>query len=296
MANDFGDLDKMTVVSQLIVDALQKKLIPINFALDATQDVANFGDAVTVHLYENENPNAVETLNGDEDSDTGTTDVNLTPVTVTLNKRASDGFDLSELVLQRSPAKDLVTKFAGKKIHQLAKGVLLDVYTQITSGNFAAEVDASGGYDWEFHAETILKKCYDMDLDPAAVQVVLSNKCYSELVASIPTLAGIDKTSVLESGVIESVGGTKIVRSPLTPVQAPNGFVATRDALAAAWRPLPALNNNISYGESLVAQSENGIALRVRRYQNPETGLIAVRMDSIYGRSAFNGDALFRLM
>jgi hypothetical protein len=295
MANDFSNLTKEAIISQMIVNELETKLIPISFGMDASNEVASHGDSITLHLYKNVTANAIQNISGGVINYANTkSDVQLTPVTVTLDQYSSEGFDIPELVIAKSPVKDVVSKFASKKVNAMAKEILTAVMAKIDA-SYTTTVSAGADYNWAEHMNKTLAAVYTADLDPAEVTVVLDNTRFVQLVASIPTLAGIDRTEVLSSGVIEQVGGTKIVRSSVMPSGC-KGFASSRNALATAFRSLPALAAGMSYGQSETASTENGLTIRVRRYQNPDTGLLSVRFDNIWGSAKFDVKQLIRIV
>lgn len=301
MANNFGNLDKFTVVGQEIRGELQTYLLPLaGFSTDFGSDVRSMGDSVTCHLYANTASPALQVISGGGSINyTNTkTDVTLTPVNVALQFFGSDGFDLPEVVLAKSPAKDIVNKYAKKKAYQLAKTVLTDVMSTVDS-SYTQSVSISGGYTWDVHMKQAVKAAYDLDMNPSQITAVLGTQQFTELVASIPNLAGVNKDEVLSTGMIEQVGGTKVVMSRVLP-SGTKGFLATPDALAVAFRPLDALQSGMSYGQSILAgpadTNETGLTVRLRRWQDPSNGLISVRYDIVYGRTAFNRNALVKLV
>lgn len=298
MANDFGKMGDFSVVSRLISEVAEEALAPISIFLDATGDIANFGDSVTVHLYNSSTSPATQVASGgvalDYTAANVTSDIDLTPVTVVLDTYRPEGFSIPENLLARSPAKDLVTKFAGKKVHALAKGMIQDVYTAIDS-SFTNTVNVSAGYDWAKHND-VLEAAADLELDPSETVLVLNNKRFYELVESLPSLGGVQVNEILKTGVVQELGGIKsIIRSAVVP-SGTNGFLTTRDAVAVAMRPLPALDGAMSYGRSAVESAPSGVSLRTRVYQDPDAPNHQMRIDTIYGYKAFNKDALIRLV
>lgn len=294
MANDFGRIDKLEVMSAEAVNDLQEELLPISWAIDASNEISFKGNSVTLHLYKTTASPAVQNISGSAiDYDAVTSDLDLSPVSVSLDYYQPEGFKIPELVLSKSVIKDM-KQFYGQKIHQLAKKINTNIMTEIDD-SYSQSVSMSGAkYTWGFHQESVVKAVYDANMAPSATTVVLDNQRFTELVASVPELAGASRNDVLASGIISDVGGVKVVRSSIMP-SGVRGFAATRDAMAIAIRPLAPLNDS-SYGNSTLATSKNGITMRVREFQDPATGLHQVNFDLLYGRKRFNTNALVRIV
>lgn len=296
MPNDFGNIDKASVISQLIVEDFDTAIMALKvFSFDADAgDFRSEGESVTVHLYETEaDGSLVQDISGGSISyASDTTDVTLTPVAVNLFKRVRNGFTLPELVYNRSSAEDLYNKLIGKKVRKAAKEMLQDVCGVITVGNFASNVAAST-YTFAKHMD-VLKAGFDKDWTEGSFSVVLGNAAFTELLNSLTALPGVNVTEAMQTGVLKNLAGVDVIRSAIVPADT-RGFACTPDAVAVAIRPLAALQSGMSYGESGIASLENGVAMRYRKWQSPNDGAMNYVADSIYGKSKFNGDALIRI-
>lgn len=307
---NYGSLDLFNIISQEIREQMQYALSPLNaFTFDCgvnAQQFSEAGSTVTVHLYLNATAPAVQVISGGASINYALSStqsaVNLTPVPVALQFYQSDGFTVPEIVQANSPAKDLVKKLGGKKIWQMAVAIITQINTAISTSVYTNTVSVSGsggsastGYTWAIH-QKVIAQARLAGFAPAETSVTLTSVQYANLVASLPVLPGIQVNDVLTSGMIDNLGGARIYRSDSLPAGFV-GYVSTPNALAIAFRALPAPQD--SYGtirNVTAADDEYGIALRVRYWTDPAAPNPNVAFDCVYGFNVFDPAALIPIL
>lgn len=300
MAQDYGNLPKMDVVSDIVAEELRVKLAPVAHFFDVSEEAMAYGDSVTVHLYQRGTSPASQSVSGGAAIDYSTYNDGsntLVPVNIILNNYQPDGFDLPENVIARSPAKDLYTKFARARTYELADKITLGI-TALIDSSYTNTIALSGAdFTFETLAKRALPECGNLGILPEEATLVLNWNQYGSLLNSLPSLPGVQVNDAMRKGTLDEVAGfSKIVATNKVPAGT-TGYISSRTAIAAAMRPLPLLNQSMSYGTSYMGKDdETGLSVRIREFQDPSNPNLSFAIDTIWGAKQFDTNALIRLV
>lgn len=259
--------DKVIVASSPVLE--QITLFSTDFSLDA----AKIGSGVAVEV--------LSATAGDFGAANGyTVSTNaIKPVTVTLGKHKKSTFAISDVdALQNelAPVWANLAPVAGKAI---AKAVVEDVCTLLTSGDAKAKItkDASTLADF---AE-IRAKVVENGFDPADCTLLLKPEYYARLLAVLPTNV-IGDSEAIRRAVIGSFLGFKAV------VEAPHitsmGFIVPTGAVCVAARaivPVKAGGNLVEFGT--IQDETTGFVFGQRVVVDADQGTCAWTVDALYG-------------
>ena len=306
-----GNLGNFTVISQEIRDALRLSLNPLGaFTFDAGAGSNIFGGAgssVTVHLLQVSTSPAVQVISGNGatiDYTTANTqsDTVWTPVNVPLAWYQPDGVTIPSLLQANSPAKDLLGEAARMKTYQVAKAIMTNINSLITTdvytNTFSISGDGGTYYTWAVHQD-LIAKAVATGFTPGDISVTLNPTQFHKLVASIPNLPGGNQDAIIKSGFLDYVGGSKVYQSAVLPAGM-QGYCARPNAMAIAWRVLPVPQDYPGKATIVNAADDatgvDGITLQVRQFTLGDVPNARVAFDCVYGASVFDSASLIPIL
>lgn len=283
----------LQIYSTKLIMALKRKLAPIfAFSLDLSNEAKAKGDTVQVPLISAATAADFHANNNNYKAAEG--DVNAKSVTI--NKRKLSKFGVSD----QQNANYGASWWEGKAImsvNAVGAAALADVYALITAANY-------GDTDPDKLAITLatFKKAgvaairaaaIKKGLSPSASALCLNPDFYSALLADLDS-ASYGGEEAVRNGVIPNLMGfSKIIEVP--DFNSP-GFVCHPDAIAFANRYLAPVEPGCYQEVGTVTDDESGLTVGVRKYGDPDTGLLSVSAELCYGLDVGAADALLRLV
>lgn len=283
----------LQIYSNKVIGSIRRRLAPIfAFSLDLSAEAKSVGSKIRVPLI---------TADTADDFNASThnykaTGANLTDREVSIDKRKLAKFGITDAnAAEHSPGW-----WEGKaeaNANACAKAALDDILGLVTGANFG-DTDADkiacplAGFTLKTVA-AIRAKAVAKDLSPSMSSLVLNSDYYSALLALLDaaTLGGAE---VIRTGILPGLFGFAAVVE--APSFATPGFVCHKDAIAVANRYLAPVEPR-SYQESGTAtDEESGLTVGVRKYGDPDTGLLSVSCELAYGREIGNAAALLRIV
>lgn len=269
------------IFTQVALQAFVAKLAPLNaFSRDFSADTSRKGDAVIVPLI-----SGVTATTFNNSYEVGGGAINF--ATVTMDKHRIASVDLTDVQVANSSAA-VLDNLAIQAGEALAKIVLQDIFSTITTTNFGAALLTTAGSNYTLaQIGALRKKMAQNDVPTDRLSFIGDTEIYTGLLTSsgvaqalnyggaeavrdgrIPSLLGVN---IFESNVIPANGLTKL-----------GGFIAHPDAIALAMRYLaPQAPGEYLAAEQVVAS--NGISMGYRRHFNPATGKHFANFECLFG-------------
>jgi hypothetical protein len=269
------------IFTQTALQAFVAKLAPLNaFTRDFSGETARKGDAVIVPLISGI---TATTFNNSYEVGGGT--INFATITVDKHRIAS--VDLTDVQVANSSAA-VIDNLAIQAGEALAKIVLQDIFSTITTTNFGAAVLTTASANYSITQVGALRKTLAArDVPTDRLSLIADADIYNALLTSngvaqalnyggaeavrdgmIPRLLGL---SVYESNVIPANGLTKLA-----------AFAVHPDSIALAMRYLaPQAPGEYLAAEQVVAS--NGISMGYRRHYNTATGKHFANFECLFG-------------
>jgi hypothetical protein len=283
----------LQIYSNKMIAALKRKLAPVfAFSLDLSDEAVQKGGTVQVPLISAATADDFNVTTNNYKA----TDGSLTAKTVTIDKRKLAKFGVSD----DQNAKFKPSWWEGKAaacVNAVGAACLADIYALITAANFgdlAADKLAVtlAGFK-KAGVGAIRAAAVAKGLSPSASALCLNPDFYSALLADLDS-ASYGGTEAIRTGIIPNLlGFGKIIEVP--DFTGP-GFVCHPDAIAVANRYLAPVDP-ASYSEvGSVTDEDSGLTVGIRKYGDPDTGLLSVSAELAYGCDVGAADALLRLI
>jgi hypothetical protein len=212
----------------------------------------------------------------------------MTGITVTINRHKVVQIGQSDLTAASSSVANL-DRFAFQQGAGLAIAVLQDVFTLLTTANFAI---ASSLGNQAFGVTTILKGRTDLNNNKAPAigrALVLDVAPYSALLSltTFNAAYAFGSTDPLREGSIARVLGFDVYETNGLPgTNSVMGFVAVPAAIAIANRYLQPQDTTYYRDARPVSDPNTGATFGIRRHYDPNTGTEYVNMECNYGYAA----------
>ncbi len=283
----------LQIYSNKVIREIRRKLAAIfAFSLDLSDEARQVGDKVRVPLV---------TADTADDFDATThnykaTAADLTDREVAIDKRKLAKFGITDAQSAANNPNWWERK-AEANANACAAAALTDILSLITPANFGDDAEdkvalALAAVSLKGVA-AIRAAAVKKGLNPAICALVLNSDYYSALLGCLDS-AVYGGAEVVRTGVIPNLlGFAKVVEAPTLIIP---GFVNHPDAIAVANRYLAPVAPD-SYQEVGTAKDEDsGLTVGVRKYGDPDTGLLSVSCELCYGREIGNADALLRIV
>jgi hypothetical protein len=284
----------LSIFSNKVIVALRRKLAPIfAFSLDLSAEAKQPGDKVRVPLIGAD-------AAGDFDASTNNykaTKSDLTDREVSINVRKIAKFGIDD-AQAASHSPHWWERKAEANSNAVARAALIDILGLITGANYGdADADkvaiALSAMNLK-GAAAIRAAAVKKNMSPALCALVLNSDYFSALLGCLDS-AVYGGSEVVRTGVIPNLlGFGRVIEAPdLTTC---NGFVCPPDALAVANRYLAPVEPRSYQEVGSATDEDSGLTVGVRRYGDPDTGLLSVSTEICYGREIGNAAALLRIM
>jgi len=281
MANALTTLTN-TIMAQEVFKAYTDMLTPLRaFATDFSAEAAQRGDKVQIPYV--------------AASDTAATfagtynvqDADATGAQLTIDKHKYVSWGLSDSELSTRPQLEL-QMFAQNKAAELARAVLVDVWSLITNANYstAAHVGTAANFDTDDVAD-IREDCVQAKWPNNMRSLILDETYITYLLKddSLKDFSQSGSTATLREGSVGRVHGFDVYESTLIPANGENltGFAARPDGIYVAGRYLEPQANHDYHNVQRFTDAETGITLGYREWYDNDTGTSKVVMEAIYG-------------
>lgn len=283
----------LQIYSNKLILALKRRIAPIfAFSLDLSDEAAQKGDTVQVPLV---SAATAAEYNASTNNYKATAD-DITAKTVTINKRKLSKFGIDDSQNASYPPSWWERK-AEMAVNACAGAALDDVYALITAANYGDE-DADkltltlAGFK-KAGVGAIRAAAVKKGLAPSASALLLNPDFYSALLADLDSASYGGEEAIRQGFIPNLLGFGKIMEAP--DYDSP-GFVCHADAIAFANRYLAPVDPS-SYSEAgSVTDDDSGLTVGIRKYGDPDTGLLSVSAELCYGLDVGAADALMRLV
>jgi hypothetical protein len=283
----------LQIYSNKLILALKRRLSPIfAFSLDLSSEAAQKGDTIQVPLI---SAATAADYNASTNNYKATAD-DIKAKTVSINKRKLSKFGIEDSQNANFPPSWWQRK-AEMSVNAVAAAALADVFALITAANYGdAEADklaiTLAGFK-KTGIGAIRAAAVKKGLTPSASALLLNPDFYSALLADLDS-ASYGGEEAIRTGVIPNLlGFGKIIEAP--DMSAP-GCVCHADAIAFANRYIAPVEPGCYQEVGTVTDDESGLTVGIRKYGDPDTGLLSVSAELSYGLDVGAADALLRLI
>ena len=283
----------LQIYSNKVIAEIRRKLAAIfAFSLDLSDEAKLVGDTIRVPLI---------TADAAEEFDSSTnnykaakSDLADREVKIGKRKLAKFGIDDEQASIHNP---NWWERKAEANANSCALAALGDILSLITPENYGDEAAdkvslALGSVSLKGIA-SIRAAAVKKGLNPAMSALVLNSDDYSALLGCLDSNS-YGGTEAIRTGVIPNLlGFSKLIEAPTMSLA---GFVCHPDAIAVANRYLAPVSP-ASYQEvGTATDSDSGLTVGVRKYGDPDTGLLSVSCELVYGREVGNPAALLRIL
>ena len=270
------------IFAQEALQAFVSKLLPIKaFSRSFSSEASRKGNAVYVPMV------STVTATTFNQSYTGTGGT-LSTITVSLNKHKISTVDLTDVQAMNSSAADFLN-FAKQQGNALAKLVLQDILSIVTSANFGAPIVTTA--TWSRTQVRVMRKALITgDVDLSACSLVVNAEIYDNLLADTNIVQAFQYggSEAIREGSIPKIMGLPIYESNVIPANGItlSAFAAHSDSIAVAMRYLEPQSSERYDAVQQVTDPETGITLGYRRHFDPNTGTAYASFEALYGFAA----------
>lgn len=269
------------IFTQVALQAFVAKLAPLNaFSRDFSGDASRKGDAILVPLV-----SSVTATTFNQNYEVGGGAINF--ATVTMDKHRIASVDLTDVQVANSSAA-VLDNLATQAGEALAKIVLNDIFSVITTTNFGAAILTTAGSNYTLtQIGALRKKMAQNDVPTDRLSFIGDTEIYTGLLTSSGVAQALNYggTEAIRDGRIPSLLGVNVYESNIMPANnltKLGGFIAHPDAIALAMRYLvPQATGMYLAAEQVVAS--NGISMGYRRHFNPATGKHFANFECLFG-------------
>lgn len=283
MATTYND----KIFGQKVLQQLNSLLLPIRaFTTDISDELKTQGDAVVVPLYGNATTTTF-TQATDVMEQTGGT---ISAVTVTLDKRRITPIDLTHQQLLESSAAARPDNFTRLMAKSIAKTVLLDIMSVITTVNFGTAVTTIASASWA--RATLIearKAALDAGID-GNLSLVFNRSVESALLGDDKITLALNRgdAMAIKEGNLGHLMGMDLYASSIFPTNSVSltAFVTGQDAIAVAFRRI---GDVLPGGEfeaiEEITDDETGLSLLYTRHWSRAQAKWFINMHCLYGYS-----------
>ena len=292
MANTLTNTALQIYSNKLILGLKQRLALIFAFSLDLSSEAAQKGGTVQVPLISGTTADDFDAT----DNNYKASEDDITCKTVTLNKRKLSKFGISDSQNANFPASWWERK-SEMGINACSAAALADVYALITAANYGDDDEDKlattlAGFK-KAGVGSIRAAAVKKGLTPSLCTLALNPDFYSALLADLDSASFGGEEAIRQGFIPNLLGFSKIIEAP--NYTAP-GFVCHQDAIAFANRYLAPVDP-ASYSEAgSVTDADSGLTVGIRKYGDPDTGLLSVSAELCYGLEVGAGDALLRLI
>jgi hypothetical protein len=276
------------IYGQKVLQQLNSLLMPINaFTTDISDELKRPGDAVVVPLYGNTTTTTF-TQATDVMEQTGGL---ITAVTVTLDKRRITPIDLTHQQLLEASAAGRTERFTTQLAKSIAKTVMLDIMSVITTTNFGTAVTTLASASW-VRAQLIeaRKAALDAGIPDGEMSLVMNRSIESALlgVSELTLALNRGNDAAINQGKLGTIFGLDLYASSIFPTNSVslNAFVCGKDAIAVAFRRI---QDELPEGEfdamEEIVDDATGLSLLYTRHWSRAQAKWFINMHSLYGYS-----------
>lgn len=282
MANSITGIND-DIISRSVLEGYTTAIAPLSaLTADFSSDAVRRGEKVSI-MRDNSAIDAAldKTSHGDyviQDADSDAVEI-----TMGQPKYVSWSLDDSEIA---NSSKLTIQDFGRRKGNLLAKTVMQDILSEVTSSNFGAAsfTGAAGTFDEDDVAD-VAEDCDSADWAQDDRYLVLSPPYVAELRKSgaIKDTSGYGYNAI-QNGDIPMLHGFKVIMSNAIPANGENlvGFATDGNGIASAFRYLaPQEGHKYNRAEALVG--EGGITLGLRDWYSEDGGVRKCVIESVYG-------------
>jgi len=291
MANTLTNTALQIYSNKLIMGLKRRLALIFAFSLDLSAEASQPGGTIQVPLI---SAGTADDFNASTNNYKAS-ESDITAKTVTINKRKLSKFGISDAQNANFPAAWWERK-SEMGVNACAAAALDDVYALITAANYGDE-DADklaltlAGFK-KAGVGAIRAAAVKKGLNPSMCTLALNPDFYSALLADLDSASYGGEEAIRQGFIPNLLGFGKIVEAP--DYDSP-GFVCHADAIAFANRYLAPVDPS-SYSEAgSVTDEDSGLTVGIRKYGDPDTGLLSVSAELAYGLDVGAGDALMRL-
>jgi hypothetical protein len=276
MTLNFND----AIFAQEALQAFTAKLLPIKaFSHSFSAEASRKGNAVYVPLVNNV---TATTFNQSYIGTGGQIDV----LTINLTQQKISTVDITDVQMANSSAADFVN-FARQQGKALAKLVLQDILSVVTTGAFGAAVVTTANVD-RTQIRKIRKSLIQGNVDLDSVSLILNADAYDYLLSDTNIVQAMQYggSEAIRDGKIPKVLGLPIFESNIVPTSGLStlvGFAAHSDAVCVAMRYLEPQGPDRYESVQQVTDPETGMTIGYRRLFDATTGKAYASFEALYG-------------
>lgn len=269
------------IFTQVAMQAFVAKLAPLNaFTRDFSSESRRKGDAVIVPLVSNI---TATTFNQSYEVGGGA----ISFATVSMDKHRIASIDLTDVQVANSSAA-AIDNLAIQAGEALARIVLTDIWSVITTANFGAAILTTSGSSYTITQIGQLRKTMaQRNVDTDRLTFISDCEIYNSLLTSSGVAQALNyggREAVLDGNIPRLLGMGQIESNviPANALTKLGGFCVHPDAIAVAMRYLePQAPEEYIAAEQVTA--ENGIVMGYRRHFNPATGKHFANFECLFG-------------
>jgi hypothetical protein len=281
MTLNFND----SIYAQDVLNAFVATLAPLRaFSRDLSGATAAVGNAVYVPRID------AVTATTFNQSYTGTGGT-VNTITVSLDKHRIQTIDLTDVQqLNSSAAK--IENFARQQGQALAKIVLQDIWSVITTTNFGAAVVTTAASNWsKTQVRALRKQLSQSNVDLSQVSLVLDTETHDALLgdSTINQAYAYGGAEAIREGRIPRLMGFNVYESNVIPLNSISltAFACHPDAIAVAMRNInTVVPDGVYQGLETLTDPASGISMGYRRYYDGGTGKVYASVECLFGYAA----------
>jgi hypothetical protein len=212
-------------------------------------------------------------------------------ITVNLDQHRIATIDLTDVQqLNSSAAK--VENFARQQGIALAKIVLTDIWSIITTTNFGAAVVTTAAANYgKTQIRALRKSLASSNVSMDMLSAVLSVDAFDALLgdSTINQAYAYGSAAAIQDGKIPKLMGLSIYESNVIPLNSIslNSFACHPDAIAVAMRNInTVVPEGVYQGLEMLTDAESGISMGYRRYYDGTTGKVHASVECLFGYAA----------
>lgn len=285
MATTYND----TIFGQKVLQQLNTLLLPLGaFSTNISDELTKPGSAVVVPLY----GNVTTTTWSQSTTVMEQTGGLVSAVTVTLDKRKITPIDLTHQQLLESTAAGRIDAFTTQLAKSIAKTVLTDILSVVTTTNFGEMNTTTTSSNW---GRPMLIKARQALLDAGVVDgegsLIMNRGIESALLGDDKITLALNRgdSMAIKEGKLGMLLGLDLYASSMFPTNSisMNAFVAGKDAVAVAFRRISdALPDGEFDAMEEIVDDETGLSLLYTRHWSRAQAKWFINMHCLYGYSA----------
>ena len=275
------------IFGQKVLQQLNSLLLPIRaFTTDISDELKSEGDSVTVPLYGNTTTTTFTQSTTVMEQTGGL----ISAVTVSLDKRRITPIDLTHQQLLEASAATRVDAFTKQLSKSIAKTVLLDIMSVITTTNFGTAVTTVPSASW---TRTQLVEARKAMLDAGVdsdMSLVMNRTIESALLGDNNITLALNRgdSMAIKEGALGHLFGMDLYASSIFPTNSVSltAFACGKDAIAVAFRKLAdALPAGEFEAIEEIVDDETGMTFLYTRHWSRAQAKWFINMHCLYGYS-----------